>query len=115
MKMGLMVPAPPDELDEFFAQQCRRIGTVLGRVDSRIKQRRKADLTEAYADAEALTRLAQIATNAGRTVLPGLEQYDSVEHSPVGGSLGHPWPVDREAAVRRKYAVAWGGQRQKGR
>jgi hypothetical protein len=102
----LSVPAPPDSLDCFFAQQQRRIASTLGRLDVRLERRRKAGLSVAYEEAESLHRLAQIATNAGRVVLPGIEQYDDISHTP-SAHQGTPWPVDKEAAIRRKYAVVW--------
>jgi hypothetical protein len=97
-----------DALDEFFARQSMRVMSTLARVEDRIEQRRKDALRRSHADADVAERLVQIATNAGRVTLPGLDVYDSVSHAPV--SFRGICPVDMAAAIRRKYAVAWGGR-----
>jgi hypothetical protein len=78
---GAEVRAALIDIDSLFDEQLRRIGRKLDRVGARLDaaaaNERKLSLIEAYSEAETLNRLAQIAENQGRVVLPGLDQYDN--------------------------------------
>jgi hypothetical protein len=97
-----------DALDEFFARQSVRVMSTLAHVEDRIEQRRKDALRRSLADADVAERLAQIATNAGRVTLPGLDVYDSALSGPPSRGIGQVWPVDRMIAYGRKHTVGWG-------
>jgi hypothetical protein len=97
------------DIDALFDEQLRRISRRLDRVGARIDEAassaRRASLVEAYAEADTLARLAQIAGNSGRVVLPGLDAYDSRTNATSVDRGRTTCPVDRAAGIRRKYAV----------
>jgi hypothetical protein len=107
---GAEVRAALIDLDALFDEQLQRISRKLERVGSRLDEAaaesRRLSLIEAYTEAETLSRLAQIAENSGRVVLPGLDQYDDKTHAPnIAGGITAA--VDTAAKIRRSHAVMW--------